>query len=351
MGMLCFWLAASCAACAAPRRPGTDFVGITDFSRFHRESTESGQVLTSPAIASRIAWNELIVSWNTIPSTNSGLRLEARGVYPGRTTRFYTLALWAPEGSTHPRQSVNGQEDNDGKVLTDTLVLNRPGARAQLRVTLSAPPDEALPGLKFLGLAFCDTRVEPVPRPPRRAAWGRSIAVPERSQFAFPGGEVWCSPASTSMVLAYWGNRLDRTEMILAVPEAAQAVFDPNWPGTGNWPFNTALAGSFDGFRAYVARLETLRDLGEWILRGVPVVASISYNVLKGRERVPGDGHLIVCVGFTKEGDLVVNDPGVGEQVRRVYPRAAFERAWAFSHRTVYLIHPESIRFHGTRRR
>ncbi len=308
-------------------------------------------MLTSPVLASRIAWNELIVSWNATLATHSGLKLEARGVYPDHATRFYTLALWSPEGSLHPRQSVNGQEDADGNVLTDTLVLNRPGARVQLRVTVTAAPGEIVPKLKFLGLAFCDTRAIPATRPPRRAAWGRTLLVPERSQFAFPGGEVWCSPTSTSMVLAYWAGRLGRPEMILTVPEVAQAVFDPNWPGTGNWPFNTALAGSFDGIRAYVARLETLRDLEEWILRSVPVVASVSYNVLKGRERVPGDGHLVVCVGFTKEGDLIVNDPGVREQVRRVYPRAAFERAWAFSHRTVYLIHPDSIRSHGTRRR
>jgi len=118
-------------------------------------------------------------------------------------------------------------------------------------------------------------------------------------------------------------------------------VFDKNWPGTGNWPFNTAFAGSFPSMRAYVTRLSDLSELEDWIAKGIPVITSVSYNVLKGTDKRPSDGHLVVCVGFTKEGDPILNDPGVREHVRRVYSREKFARAWAHSQQTVYLLHPE----------
>ena len=38
------------------------------------------------------------------------------------------------------------------------------------------------------------------------------------------------------------------------------------------------------------------------------------------------NGHLIVCIGFTENGDVVINDPATrlekGESVRHIYRRA-----------------------------
>ena len=57
-------------------------------------------------------------------------------------------------------------------------------------------------------------------------------------------------------------------------------------------------------------------------------------------------GHLIVCVGFTKDGDVVCNDPWArlekGQAVRRVYKRDNLRAAWAHSRNTVYLIYPKT---------
>ena len=38
----------------------------------------------------------------------------------------------------------------------------------------------------------------------------------------------------------------------------------------------------------------------------------------------------MVLVGFTPDGDVIVNDPAAksNDQVRRLYDRAQFERAW-----------------------
>ena len=128
--------------------------------------------------------------------------------------------------------------------------------------------------------------------------------------------------------------------MDLGVEAVARAVFDRNWPGTGNWPFNTAHAGGFPGMRAYVTRLNDVAEMEDWIAAGFPVVASVTYSTLKGSQREPS-GHLIVCAGFTAEGDLIANDPGTSQNVRKTFPRANFINAWRSSGNTVYLIYPE----------
>jgi hypothetical protein len=74
------------------------------------------------------------------------------------------------------------------------------------------------------------------------------------------------------------------------------------------------------------------------------VVASVSFDLLNGKPKDEGNGHLVVVVGFTRTGDVVVNDPWPNPRhensVRKTFPRKNFIRAWERSHRTVYLIRP-----------
>lgn len=46
-------------------------------------------------------------------------------------------------------------------------------------------------------------------------------------------------------------------------------------------------------------------------------------------------------MGFTEEGDPIINDPGKSEPTRRVYPRKRLIYSWAYSRNAVYLIYPE----------
>jgi hypothetical protein len=157
---------------------------------------------------------------------------------------------------------------------------------------------------------------------------------------AYEGGEVWCSPTTVSMMLAFWGQRLKRADLDRDVPEVVKGVFDPKWEGTGNWVFNTAYAGSFRGLRAYTTRLSDVAELEDWIAQGIPVGLSLCYNRLRGKSRELS-GHLVVCVGFTENGDVIVNDPGTRQDVRKVFPRANLIDAWAYKKNAVYLIYPE----------
>lgn len=334
---------------------GIQFVGWTDFGLWQQEEgTRPGcRVLVSPVLQAELDWQEGIVSWNVQAGPGAGIEVQARALWPGRSSRYYTLGCWSPDGSRQPRCSVPGQKDGDGDVDTDTLVLARPCRQAQVRITLATTNDIPLPRLEFVGLSLLDRHAAAgAPAlPPNREAWGRVLQVPERSQADYPGGaDEWCSPTSISMVLGYWAQTLHRPELERQVPEVAQGVYDPRWPGTGNWPFNTAYAGSFTGVRAYVTRLSDVAELEDWVAGGVPVTVSVCYEWLRGRERTRSSGHLVVVVGFTETGDVIVNDPGTRENVRKTFPRAHLVRAWTHSRNTVYLIHPAHWRPPGNAR-
>jgi len=320
---------------------GIQFIPFTSFHAFKKSPGErAGEtVLTSPEIHARIAWNELIASWNAKMPADSYLKVEVRAIYPDRATKFYTMGLWSGDPALHPRESVPKQKDADGDVDTDTLVLTQPAERLQLRVTLGGGEAQQ-PKLKFLSVSLLDNRATPPTLPPNRAAWGKTIDVPERSQMAYENGSVLCSPTTVSMLLSYWSGKLKRPDLKHDVPEVVKGVFDPKWDGTGNWVFNTAYAGSFKGMRAYTARLSDVAELEDWIAHGLPVGLSVCYNRLRGRGGRTS-GHLIVCVGFTKEGDVIVNDPGTSKNVRKTFPRANLIDAWAYKHNAVYFIYPE----------
>jgi hypothetical protein len=328
--------------------PFSQFIGLEKFSNFAHLKNEDGEtVLLSPEIKAGISWNELVVSWNAAAPDGTFLTVEAAAIVPGRPKKFSMLGIWSPDNSSFPRTSVRGQQDAFGKVDTDTLVLNEPADTVQIRVTVGGTTN-LVPTLKFLGLSFANTQITPAYRQPNLAAWGKTIATPEHSQHGYPNEKGWCSPTSLSMVLSRWSDKLNRPEMNLAVPDVAAAVYDRDFDGTGNWPFNTAFAGSFKGMRSYVTRLDDLAEVEDWIAAGIPVVLSARWDWLQVGRPLDSTGHLIVCIGFTDSGDVVVNDPAAhlerGDSVRQIYKREDVIYSWTKSHNAVYLVYPASAK-------
>jgi hypothetical protein len=324
------------------------FVGLDNFSTFTHSQNERGEtILLSPEIKSQIPWNELIVSWNAEAPAGTFLKIEASAVSDGHTTRFYELGNWSPDDKAFPRSSVRNQKDADGAVHTDTLALTHLADAARIRVTLGGV-EGARPALKFLGASFSNTKTSTATLPPNRAAWGKVISTPERSQHGYPGASGWCSPSSLSMDLARWANVLNRPEMNLSVPQVATYVYDASYDGTGNWVFNTAFAGSFSGMRSYVTRFDDLAEVEDWIAAGIPVILSARWDWLRPGRPPDAAGHLIVCIGFTENGDVIINDPAAhldrGQTVRQIYKREDVLHSWSHSHHAVYLVYPTTAK-------
>jgi hypothetical protein len=320
------------------------FKGFQDFSKFECATNAGGEtVLLSPEIKSHIRWNELIASWNAEAPDGTYVKVEASAKLPDHVTKFYTIAEWSPDGQIFPRTSVRGQTDDDGTVDTDTLMLKEPANAVRLRVTLGGT-NGAMPKLKFLGVSFSNTKIPTAVRAPNHAAWGKIVPTPEHSQHGDWTDKGWCSPTSLSMLLSRWAGILQRPEMDLPVPQVAAKVYDSSMAGTGDWPFNTAFAGSFPGMRSYVTRLDDFSEVEDWIAAGIPVILSARWDWLRPGRPTDYDGHLIVCIGFTESGDLVINDPAArpdrGIFVRQIYKREDVLHAWSKSHHVVYLVYP-----------
>lgn len=134
-----------------------------------------------------------------------------------------------------------------------------------------------------------------------------------------------------------------------AVVSAAVGTYDYAYGGTGNWSFNAAYAATF-GMVASISRLHSLAEAETFVEAGIPLVASLSF----GRGELSGAGyatagHLLVIVGFSANGDVVVNDPAShavasNDEVRTIYDRAQFERLWLQSSGgLVYVIRPPDV--------
>jgi hypothetical protein len=288
-------------------------------------------------------FNEAIVSWNVSPTAGAHVTIEARAKGEGYETKWYSLGEWELDDATK-RISVEDQKDANGNVLTDTLRLTKPANTLDVRLRLRRTAEGTTPVLKLVTVSTADTTQSTPSVSVANPAWGKLVDVPQRAQGNYPNGGVLCSPTSVSMMLWHYSNELKRPEMNKDVPEVEASVWDKVYDGAGNWPFNAAYAGSFPGMTAYVTRFRGIQDLERWIDAGLPVVCSVSLDILKGNENPRPSGHLVVLVGFEKNGDPIFNDPAHRDQVRRTYKRENFEKAWMRSNRAVYIVHPDDAK-------
>ena len=243
---------------------------------------------TSDWIPVAFSFDELVASWNaeTPPATWIKLEMQARGA--GRETKFYTMMTWASGDTDIRRTSTSGQQSADGDVHIDTFKRAADAAPLdsyRLRVTLyQRAGSEATPSVQMLAAMVSAAFKYEIPS----AFDGSAIdlQVPALSQEEhkgeFPqydgGGEAWCSPTSTSMVLAYWGKGPGSADYayVLAdypaaadpwVDYAARYVFDYHYNGAGNWPFNTAYAAHF-GLESEVTQLHSLAEAEQFVKAG-----------------------------------------------------------------------------------
>ena len=221
---------------------------------------------TSPIVPTSFAFTEAIASWNADTPAGTWIETQISARFGSRWTKWYNLGIWAADTSTIERHSVKLQGDGDGFVAVDTLVLTNKKETAdafQLKLRLFSA-NRAIPSVRNMSVAFSTTAVKPdTLTPGNPALWNKSLAVPQCSQMVYPdGGEVWCSPTSTSMVLGYWGWMPGPCEP--RVRAAVQGVFDWVYDGHGNWPFNTAYAAA-QGMEGYVARFTSLAQAEPWV--------------------------------------------------------------------------------------
>jgi len=298
---------------------GGDWTGFR-FENLQAESdsdkiaAESGfAVLHSPTIQTDFPFNEIILTWNCICDTNSGLAIIlAVGDNKGLGGRFF-YQRWGnlPESlvsaieSQYP-DSVGGI----GKVDIDILKLNR--KHTCYAFDLYLYNGGSIPFMVDL-VSVCYTNTSAGLSLAARNDPGLSpispimLSVPFYAQGSLPDSisSRTCSPTSLAMVLNFHGFDFNHLETSLA-------VYDPFHDIYGNWPYNIQAAYAMGMAKAWLARHNSFAEIYPDIARGNPVIISI--DVPPGKLRgapynSTGGGHLIVVRGFDDKGNVLVNDP------------------------------------------
>jgi hypothetical protein len=285
----------------------------------------------------------------------------------GTTTGSWdAIARYASGTGYIKRSSYSTQTDDLARLATDTVIANsgQTFTSWQVRVYLMRRVGaDRSPTLQSVGAIAAAYTSRTVDVSPTTMTATTDLAVPRSSQMIhrgeYPqwggGGEAWCSPTSTSMVMRYFGKGPTASAYAWSpyadsfIDHAARDTYDYTYEGTGNWPFNAAYASRYS-LDTFVTRLRDLREAEAFIKAGIPLVASIAYSSggLAGAPISSTPGHLVVIRGFTSDGRVIVNDPAAASNstVRRIYSRAQFERAWLKgSGGVVYVIRPWSRAF------
>jgi Peptidase_C39 like family len=332
-------------------------VGTTDYTDPHTGVTKSWEYGTwlSPQYNLNFGATELVSSWNANTPAGTWLQVELHGTYSnGQSTPWYVMGRWASGDSDIMRTSVDGQQDAYSDISTDTFEISDPTATDvrltgyQLKLTVyRTPGSHVVPRVWQVGAFASNVPARfdvPVSTPTKNKAV--ELPVPRYSQDVhagqYPqydnGGEAWCSPTSSEMVIEYWGHHptaqqmswVDPTYADPSVDQAARMTYDYQYEGAGNWPFNAGYASSY-GLDAIVTQLHSLNEIEQLVRHGIPVVTSQSFlsSELDGAG-YNTSGHLMVIIGFTKDGDVIANDPAspTDPAVRHVYKRHQFETVW-----------------------
>ncbi|MFJ2258643.1 peptidase C39 family protein [Streptomyces sp. NPDC087844] len=333
------------------RTPG----GRTDYTDPHTGTTATWEYArwTSPVHRLGVPSTEVIASWNARTPAGTWLQIELRGTYSdGTDTPWYVLGRWAAGDQDIRRTSVDDQSDGRSTVWTDTFAIDdaASGLRLvayRLRLTLYRKPGtKATPTVWRLGAMGSDVP-DRFTVPASVPGLARELQVPRYSQEIhvgqYPeydnGGEAWCSPTSSQMIIEYWGRKPTAEDLAWVEPEyadpqvchAARYTFDHQYDGCGNWPFNAAYAATYKDLQGVVTRLHSLTDLETLIAAGVPAITSQSFLASELTGAGYGTaGHLMTVIGFTADGDVIANDPNSpdNDAVRRVYKRREWENIW-----------------------
>ncbi|AZM63393.1 MULTISPECIES: peptidase C39 family protein [unclassified Streptomyces] len=342
----------------AGARPGLVIAraaGTTDYADPHTGRTAAWEYATwtSPVHRLGVPATEVITSWNAHTPEGTWIQVELKGTYSdGTDTPWYVMGRWAAGDQDIRRTSVDDQGDGKSSVWTDTFAVDdaASGLRLvsyRLRLTLHRRPGTKLTPTVWRAGAMGSDVPDRFTVPASTPRTARELIVPRYSQEIhkgqYPeydnGGEAWCSPTSSQMIIEYWGGRLTEEQLSWVDPSfadpqichAARYTYDHQYEGCGNWPFNAAYAATFPGLQGVVTRLGSLTDLETLIAAGIPAITSQSFL----EEELTGagygtSGHLMTVVGFTADGDVIANDPASddNEAVRRVYRRREWENIW-----------------------
>lgn len=280
--------------------------------------------VTSEGLHYGFEFNTAVASWNADCPPGTWVKVELQTSNDsGKTwSAWYEMAMWG-DATFVDKDSPAGKvkADSGGKVNEDTLELNAKATRLRYRVLLHTEHPAVTPVVSLIAVTVVDKTHEVTPEDGPSPAWGKEVPADYRSQLWEAGDISWriCGPTSTGMALTAHGIKLPTAEVARAAWDKVNGIY-------GNWPFLTAagselmrrnidsipaIAGKRKLCHAYVSWLPGWKPVEDEILNGNPCVISLAFakGELNGGPVNETDGHLILVRGFTKDGDVICNDP------------------------------------------
>ncbi|HEY3414532.1 MAG TPA: C39 family peptidase [Armatimonadota bacterium] len=269
-------------------------------------------------------FNTAVASWNADCPAGTWVKVELQTSTDNGAdwSPWFEMAMWGdPVFVDKDLPSGKVKAGKEGKVNEDTLELAAKATRLRYRVRLHTEYPAVTPVVSLIAVTVVDKTHEVTPDDGPGPAWGKEVAADFRSQLWEAGDISWriCGPTSMGMALTSHGVKLPTAEVARAAWDNVNRIY-------GNWPFLTAagsdlmrrnldsipsLPGKRKVCHAYVSWLPGWKPVEDEILKGNPVVISLAFakGVLRGGPLDETDGHLILVRGFTKDGDVICNDP------------------------------------------
>lgn len=283
------------------------------------QRTSSSVIITSKEIEPGFKFDSLTISVSALLPLKSAIIIEIQASKERQTSPWMQLARLEHGGG----ESFGTQENDLGKIETDIFMAKDFATSYKYRLTITG---RASVNVTAAALTEYQKKFDV-----KQAAANTSKAeillnVAPISQMEFEGKEKKsiCSPSCLAMLLNFYGQQVKLKDIV-------KHVYDPQAKIYGNWINNVACAGSF-GLNARIARFDSLEQVYEELVKGIPIIASISYkkDELKNAHTAQTAGHLVLIKGFDAKGNVIVNDPAAlsAAQVSTIYDRRQFSLAW-----------------------
>ena len=284
-------------------------------------------------------FDELILSWNGMRPVKGKWTFWV-SLFVGEWSSWIHYAEWGPKSQKtfkHAPQGCKVESYQDA-------VYPKDGLCDAFRVKVVAEEGADLSQFDTFFVCLSNLSAHSVSLPNEPLSSVLLPNFPRRSQLILdhPRFLDLCSPTATSSAI----NFLLGAKRAEPVPFANE-IHDVEFDIYGNWILNTAQAYQELGgkFRCRVERLTSFSVLHSYLMRGLPVIASVR-GPLVGSYRPMTFGHLLCVIGFdAKNQNVQCIDSGFPEDDKTnvSYPLKDFLEAWARRQNIAYLFTPKNL--------
>lgn len=316
-------------------------------SKFFTEQELSALPGANPEIVweqpATLPFNELIVSWNALRPPVGHMTLWVSVKYSNKWSSWHRLALWGPKSQqTFVNKLHPHVHTKHCRVEMQRNMLAR-GLRVKMVFHQGADP-------KNLKAFFaCVSRLNhfKIVHPTTKLQSVTIQGIPRQSQMVLDHERYrdLCSPVSTSMLVAYFYQKLMGAKLVHAMHDFAidfaKKSHDQGYLDIyGNWILNVAQAFDSSNGTVYfrVERLNSFYDLHQSLVKKIPVAVSV--RRLRGGATPYANGHIMLVVGWDRvKRRVLCIDPAFGSNraTLKAYRLIDFLHAWSRSSNLAYV--------------